>query len=95
MVAVFLIAQLAAVVYDPYPGPSVALDVCACPQFMPIKQKSVREPQHIQALNACQPCFRSRVIWRKNEQLHFFRRMDAFTRAVPDGKSNPDVLMFE
>ena len=40
----FLIAELAAVVYDPYPGPSVALDVCACPQFMPVEQKSVREP---------------------------------------------------
>jgi hypothetical protein len=44
VVTVFLIAQLAAVVYDPYPGPSAALDVCACPQFMPVKQKSVREP---------------------------------------------------
>jgi hypothetical protein len=44
VVTVFLIAQLAAVVYDLYPGPSAALDVCACPQFMPVEQKSVREP---------------------------------------------------
>jgi len=44
VVTVFLIAQLAAVVYDPYPGPSVALDVGACPQFMPVEQKSVWEP---------------------------------------------------
>ena len=41
VVTVFLIAQLAAVVYDLYPGPSAALDVCACPQFMPVEQKSV------------------------------------------------------
>src|SRR6516165_1240610 len=44
VVTVFLIAQLAAVVYDPYPGPCVALDVCACRQFMPVEQKSAREP---------------------------------------------------
>src|SRR5262249_36761953 len=44
VVTVFLIAQLAAVVYDPYPGPCVALDVCACPPFMPLEQKSAREP---------------------------------------------------
>jgi hypothetical protein len=44
VVTVFLIAQLAAIVYNPYPGPSVALDVRACPQFMAIKPKSVREP---------------------------------------------------
>ena len=32
VVTVFLIAQLAAVVYDIHiPGPSVALHVCACP----------------------------------------------------------------
>jgi len=42
VVTVFLIAQLAAVVCDTYPGPCVALD--ACPQFMPVEQKSAREP---------------------------------------------------
>ena len=44
VVTVFLFAQLAAVVYDPYPGPSVALDVCTCPQFMPVEQKSMWQP---------------------------------------------------
>src|SRR4029077_16331425 len=44
VVTVFLIAQLAGLFYDPYPGPSFALHVCASPQFMPVEQKSVREP---------------------------------------------------